>query len=210
LPEQPPSGQAYSRDISYSPSLAIIRGAAPSQTYNRDITYSTTLGIIRGEAPSQAYRRDLTYSTSLAIIRGQAPGQFKRDITYSPSLGIIWGAAPPQFNIGYSPSLGIICDQCRPGGGDGDGGGGDGRRNGVDRGVIIPGDRALSFALMLAIIGVPALLLASAAGPPGLFVGLLIGGAMAFIAGLLPLWLIVLLALAMIMLIAFMIRGRQE
>ncbi|MES4787704.1 MAG: hypothetical protein C4294_19980 [Nitrospiraceae bacterium] len=113
-------------------------------------------------------------------------GQFKRPITYSPSLAIVCA----QCGRGETTTTTTTTQEQ------------------ID--VIIPESRVLTFALMLALIGVPALVLASAAGPPGLFVGLLIGGAMAFMAGLLPPWLIVLLGLAMFTLIAFMKRGRQE
>ncbi|MER3408463.1 MAG: hypothetical protein C4292_07075 [Nitrososphaera sp.] len=155
--------------------------------------------LIAGVALAAAYSREFTYNITLSIILGPAPPpqQYRVDFSYSIILGIILGGSPPSQQyllvLGYSTMLGIFCPLCSQA-----------------ASIIIPGNPTLSFALMLALIGTPALLLASAAGPPGLFVGLLIGGAMAFMAGLLPLWLIVLLALALITLIAFMIRSRHD
>ncbi|MES4787706.1 MAG: hypothetical protein C4294_19990 [Nitrospiraceae bacterium] len=140
--------------------------------------------VIAGAAlaqPSREYLQEIPYNITLSFIMGPPPHPINR-------------------NISFSSSLGIICVQCRPTGGARAGGGD----------MLIRGSPTLSFTLMLAIIAVPALLLARAVGPPGLFVGLLIGGGLAFMAGLLPLWLLVLLGLAVITLIGLMIRGRQE
>jgi len=208
--------------------LLIIAGAALAASYQQQISFSATLKILLSKLAS-----GVSYSGTLNLILSKLQqigaytislGIFKLGLaqnlqpSYTVSLGLFTRQPLPgpgaQYGTGlslfinptaqglipYGLKIGICCNFSAP---PGDGGGG-------GRDIIIRGDPALSFALMLALIGVPALLLASAAGPPGLFVGLLIGGGMAFMAGLLPLWLIVLLGLAVITLIAFMIRSRHD
>lgn len=68
----------------------------------------------------------------------------------------------------------------------------------------------LTILLALTLIGVFALLLARAAGIAGLFVGLVIGAAMAFIANLIPLWLLILISVSMLTLTGFALWGRSE
>lgn len=68
----------------------------------------------------------------------------------------------------------------------------------------------LTILLALTLIGVFALLLARAAGVAGLFVGLVIGAAMAFIANLIPLWLLILISVSMLTLTGFALWGRSE
>lgn len=64
--------------------------------------------------------------------------------------------------------------------------------------------------LTLALIGVFALLLGRTAGVPGLFVGMVIGASMAFMAGLIPLWLLILISVSMLTLTGFAIWGKSE
>jgi len=201
--------------------VLLIAGAALAVSYTSNITFNITLNIIISKLKYAAsYSSTLglflsklqqigAYTISLGITIGQklslAPytislglmmGKVLPTASYSSSLSLILGAS--KSLAPYSIRIGICCNFSAPPPGE------------DTQSVIIRGSPTLSFALMLAIIGVPALLLASAAGPPGLFVGLLIGGGMAFMAGLLPLWFIVLLGLAVITLIAFMIRSRHD
>jgi hypothetical protein len=68
----------------------------------------------------------------------------------------------------------------------------------------------ISWTLAFAIIGLPALLLASAAGLPGLFIGLILGIGLGVATNILPVWLIILLGLGLILLLASRWRGREE
>ena len=75
-------------------------------------------------------------------------------------------------------------------------------------GLIMAAPNNLTIFFILGLVGVFALLLARAAGIPGLLVGLLMGAAMAFMAELIPLWLLVLISLAMLTLTGFALWGR--
>lgn len=166
----------------YLPSIAVDAASQFQKYFNYSINQNVFL--------TQYLQYFYTYSISVNITMFK---NLHADYVYCSSIGIIIGSAT-------SSSI-----PCAPGGGGrGGGGGGGGGGN-----IIIPGSAMLSFATTLALVGIPVLLLAAVAGPAGLFIGILIGGGMAFMANLLPTWLIIMLALAAIMLIALMMRRKE-
>jgi hypothetical protein len=150
----------------------------------------------------------------------QSPGGFTLGIT--TFFSGLTGPSPYTFSIavfsGLSSSLAntlsivaISCTSadetaaCAPLGAGGGGGGGGGGA------IITPNlPPLLSWTLAFAIIGLPALLLASAAGVPGLFIGLILGIGLGVATNILPVWLIILLALGLILLLASRWRSREE
>jgi hypothetical protein len=163
-----------------------------------------------------------TFSINPFFGTPSSPGVFTLGIkTFFSGLT---GPQPYTFNIavfsGLSSSLAntlsvqaIGCTDasdsasCTPlsvisGGGGGAGGGG---------AVITPNlPPLMSWTIAFAIIGLPALLLASAAGLPGLFIGLILGIGLGVATNILPVWLIILLAMGLILLLASRWRGREE